>query len=101
MESVPETDTARRRKRRTYPAEFKARIVLESIEGRKSLEDLSREYEVSPNQIKNWRTRMRQNLESIFVDKRRKSSAPDFAPADEAGEWVEAPEMPVIPPANS
>jgi transposase-like protein len=64
------------RTRRTYTAEFKAMLVLESIEGKDSLADLARKYNVHPNQIKNWRTQMRKRLGMVFIDRRTSSAKP-------------------------
>ncbi len=58
------------RRRRTYAAEFKAGVVLESMESNLSLTDLARKHGLHPNQIKNWRTQMRQRLRLLFVDRR-------------------------------
>ena len=40
-------------KRRKFSAEFKSKITLESIRGLKTLNEISSEYQVHPNQISN------------------------------------------------
>ena len=39
--------------RRSFSADFKARVALEAIKGERSLSELASHYEVHPNQIKN------------------------------------------------
>ena len=41
--------------RKSYSAEFKARVALEAIKGEKTLSELGSFYEVHPNQIRLWR----------------------------------------------
>ena len=65
-------ETGPERRRRTHSAEFKAMVVLKSMEGEAGLDDLAREYGLNPNQIKNWRSQMRKHLKVIFADKRGK-----------------------------
>lgn len=59
------------RKRRTYTGEFKAKIVIELIRGRKSLTELAAQYKLHPNQIKNWKSVFLKQASIIFEDKRR------------------------------
>jgi putative transposase len=40
-------------KRRTFSAEFKAKIVLQVISGEKELNAIASENEIAPNQIRN------------------------------------------------
>lgn len=60
------------RKRKTYSGSFKAKVVLELIRGRKSLTELADQYELHPNQIKNWKSIFLKQAVNIFGDKRRK-----------------------------
>ncbi len=59
------------KKRRTYAAEFKARIVLELIRGKRSLTELAFQHDLHPNQIKNWKSVFLKQAVNIFEDKRR------------------------------
>ena len=60
------------KKRKTYTGVFKARVVLELIRDRKSLTELAAQYELHPNQIKNWKSLFLKQAVDIFDDKRRK-----------------------------
>lgn len=59
------------KKRRTYEGEFKARIVLDLIRGKKSLSQLAFQHDLHPNQIKNWKSVFLKQAANIFGDKRR------------------------------
>lgn len=59
--------------RKTYSGEFKAMVVSEYIRGDKSLEELSDEYQVHPNQIKNWKSLLFKRAPEILDDRRRRS----------------------------
>jgi transposase len=59
-------------KRKTYTSEFKSKVVLEYIEGRKSLIELANSYDVHPNQIKNWKSYFMKQAIRVFEDKRKK-----------------------------
>jgi transposase-like protein len=58
-------------KRKTYSGTFKAKVVIEFLGGKSSLEELAQRYQVHPNQIKNWKTLLYKRAHLIFVDKRR------------------------------
>ena len=57
-------------KRKTYTGKFKAKVVIELIRGKKSLIELATQYELHPNQIKNWKTRFLNQAVDIFEDGR-------------------------------
>ena len=44
-----------KRPRRKFSAEFKAKVAIEAIKERNSIEDLARKYELHPNQISMWK----------------------------------------------
>ena len=57
-------------KRRTFNAEFKAKIVLEVLRGEKELNVIAAENEIAPNQIRNWKAEFLKNAAAAFDDKR-------------------------------
>lgn len=57
-------------KRRKFSAELKAKIVLEVIRGEKELNVIAVEYEIAPNQIRNWKSEFLNNAASAFDDNR-------------------------------
>ena len=44
-----------KRKRRRFNAEFKLKVILESLSERYTMTELSQKYEVHPNQISKWK----------------------------------------------
>ena len=40
--------------RKSYTADFKSKVALESIKGNQSISELASKYEVHPNQIRDW-----------------------------------------------
>ncbi len=65
------------KKRNVYSGAFKAKVVLESIQGEKSLEELSTAYDLHPNQIKNWKSLFLKNAKYILEDRRYKRNRAD------------------------
>lgn len=59
-------------KRKIYTGEFKAMVVLDYIQGKKSLIELANLYDVHPNQIKNWKSFFLKQAIQVFEDRRHK-----------------------------
>jgi len=59
-------------KRRKFSAEFKTKVAIEAIRGLKTLNEISSEYEIHPNQITKWKKQLLTHAPQIFKD--RKSS---------------------------
>lgn len=57
--------------RRTFSGAFKAQVVLEALENKRRLDDIAREYNLHPNQIKNWKCLLRKRIDLVFEDRRR------------------------------
>lgn len=56
-------------KRRRFSAEFKTKVAIEAIRGLKTLNELSSEYEVHPNQISKWKKQLMTQAPQIFKDR--------------------------------
>ena len=50
------------RKRRSYPAELKAKVALEALREEATMAELAARYGVHPNLITNWKTKARQQV---------------------------------------
>ena len=61
--------------RKTYTANFKAKVALEAIKGDRSLAELASRYEVHATQIGVWRKALVAGMPDIFSDKRPKKEA--------------------------
>ena len=62
------------RQRRSFSAEMKARIALESIKGQKTIQEIASHYGVHPNQVTNWKRQAIEGVPELFADRR---SRPD------------------------
>jgi transposase-like protein len=58
--------------RRNHDGAFKARVALEAVKGEKTMAQLSSEYGVHSNQIRQWRQRLLDELPDVFSDRRQK-----------------------------
>jgi len=55
-----------KKSRRKFSADFKAKVVLEALKERSTVEELARRYEVHPNQIHHWKKEFLSNASSVF-----------------------------------
>jgi len=58
--------------RNVYDEAFKTKVVLESLEKSKTINELSSKYGVHPNQITQWRTHFLSNASELFKKKTSK-----------------------------
>ena len=61
------------KKRRSFSAEFKARVALEALSGAHTLAELSAKHNVHPNMIAQWKRRAQENLPELFSKKKDRS----------------------------
>jgi transposase-like protein len=54
------------KKRTTYTAEFKSKLVLEVLEGVKSINEIASHYEILPANLKNWKNQFIENMSLAF-----------------------------------
>ena len=59
--------------RNVYTAEFKARIVIEVLEGARELEAIAAEHQLNPNMVRNWKAEFLQNAGRAFEQPNKKS----------------------------
>lgn len=55
-------------KRRTFSSEFKSKIVLEALREEKPLGEIANEYDISPNQLRNWKIEFLKNAPRAFSE---------------------------------
>ena len=53
-------------KRKTYSAEFKAKVVLEVLEGEQTLNKIASKYEILPKNLQNWKKQFLENMSLAF-----------------------------------
>jgi putative transposase len=59
--------------RRRHDAAFKARVALEAVRRERTIAQLSSEYGIHPNLIRQWKRRLLEELPGIFSDKGKRS----------------------------
>jgi transposase-like protein len=60
--------------RKSYTAEFKARVALEAVKEESTISQIASKYELHPNQVTTWKKNFLENLSQLFVDKRTKKA---------------------------
>jgi transposase len=54
------------KKRKTYSAGFKTKVVLEALQERESIQDIGKKYNIHPNQISTWKSQFLSSANSVF-----------------------------------
>lgn len=62
-----------RNMRKSHDAAFKARVALEALKEEKTLAQLSSEFGVHANQIRQWRQKLLEEVPTLFSDRRKKN----------------------------
>src|SRR5260221_13117241 len=73
------------KKRQQYTAEFKAKVVLESLQRDTTIEAVRQKYGVSTSMIHRWREEFNQNVPVLFGDKhnpKAKEQAQGYPPGE-------------------
>jgi transposase len=69
--------------RRSFTAEFKAKVTLEAIRGQRTVAEIAQHYSVHPNQVSTWKSQAVEHLQEGFKDGRRRKEADDEALKDQ------------------
>lgn len=57
-----------RRPRRNHSPAFKAKVAIAAIKGEKTLIELAQDFDVHPNQIKQWREQLVEGATGVFSE---------------------------------
>ena len=60
--------------RKTYTGQFKGKVALDAVKAEHTLSELAAQYEVHPNQIKQWKGQLIEHVGDLFEDHRRKQA---------------------------
>jgi transposase-like protein len=66
-----------RRPRRTFTAEFKAKVVLGLLAGHTTLAEVCRKHQLSPSLVALWKTAVLERLPTVFQDDDRHTADAD------------------------
>ena len=67
---------------------FKARVALEAIRGEKTLQELSQEYGVHPNQISRWKKEAEENMVKVFERDKAESALLEVFNTDQGSQYT-------------
>ena len=65
-----------RRPRRNHSPAFKAKVAVAAIKGEKTMIDLAQEFDVHPNQIKQWRDQLLEGATGVFGEAAKAEAEP-------------------------
>lgn len=68
--------TMTKRPRRNHSSAFKAKVAIAAIKGEKTLAELAQEFDVHPNQITQWRSRLLEGATAVFGEDAKADAAP-------------------------
>ena len=68
---------ARRPRRNPSPA-FKAKVALAALKVDRTMSELATQFEVHPNQIKQWKDQLLDGVTDVFDDKPKESKEPEI-----------------------
>lgn len=66
-----------KRERRKFSAAFKAKVVLEALKEKETLQQLSSKFEVHVNQITQWKREFLNHAEEVFSTKKTEEKSAD------------------------
>ena len=55
-----------RRPRRNHSAAFKAKVALAALKGDRTMSELAQQFDLHPNQIKQWKDQLLENVSGVF-----------------------------------
>ena len=67
-----------RRPRRNHTPAFKSKVALAAVRGEQTLGELAQQFDVHPNQIKQWKDQLLEGAAGVF---RREGKSPPSAPS--------------------
>ena len=76
------------RQRKSYSAEFKAKVALAAAKGQKTLSELAEQYGVHVNQISKWKAQLIESASGLFRDGREKKKEQNSIREEELYEQI-------------
>ena len=61
--------------RSKYSSDFKAKVVIEVLEGESGIDTIAAKYNINPNMLRNWKTMFLKNAHNAFDDSRAAKEA--------------------------
>ena len=67
-----------KRPRRNHSPAFKAKVALAALKGDRTMSELAAQFELHPNQIKQWKDQLLDGVSGVYDDRPKASKAPDI-----------------------
>ena len=67
-----------KRPRRNHSPAFKAKVALAALKGDSTMSELATQFDLNPNQIKQWKDQLLDGVSDVFDDKRKGSREPEI-----------------------
>ena len=64
--------------RRKFSKEFKAKVVIEALKERESIESLAKKYELQPGQISVWKSQAIENFTRLFSGEKKEDKSKEI-----------------------
>lgn len=64
----------KKRQRKKYSAELKARIAVEAVKGQRTIQEIASHYSIHPTMVTNWKRQMLDGASDIFSNGREQSA---------------------------
>jgi transposase len=65
-----------KRSRRNYGPAFKAKVALAAVRGEKTLTELAQQFDVHPNQIRQWKDQLLEGAAGVFGETKAEAAQP-------------------------
>lgn len=76
------------RKRKSYTAEFKAKVALAALKGESTANELAAKHQVHPTLVSNWKQALLQGAPSLFAEGAKPAKSTDEPDAGELFEQI-------------
>ena len=67
-----------RRPRRNHSPAFKAKVALAALKGDRTMSELATQFDLHPNQIKQWKDQLLDSVSGVFDDKPKALREPEI-----------------------
>ena len=64
----------KKQNRKSYTKEFKVKVVLEAFKGQRTINEISSDYGIHPNQVMNWKKQAIESLPDVFSTRRTRDA---------------------------
>ena len=61
-------------KRKEHSAEFKAKVALEALRGRKTINEIASEFQIHPNLVTKWKGQLHEQAATLFTAAHRREN---------------------------